>query len=141
MRRRDRGAPEALRTSPPIAAVPARSGTPWSADRPDPDTTADRPRIPATTIAHLALRRTAVIPALELLDGQRPSGVLLRLWPAPAIHGMNAGLPAAEFFVAVVPGARPAEQFDVLILDQLAPSVVRLTLGPGDRVVRARTVR
>ena len=48
------------------------------------------------------------------------------------MFGIAAGLPAGEYHVAAVPDGRPGEQLDVLLLDELAKTAARVTLGADE---------
>src|SRR6185295_10359498 len=48
------------------------------------------------------------------------------------VFGIAAGLPTGEYYVAAVPDGRPGEQLDVLLLDELAKTAARVTLGADE---------
>jgi len=48
------------------------------------------------------------------------------------VFGLAAGLPPGEYYVAAVPDLAPNEQFDSVLLDELARSAARVTLADGD---------
>lgn len=48
------------------------------------------------------------------------------------VFGLAAGLPPGEYYVAAVPDLAPNEQFDSVLLDELARTAARVTLADGD---------
>jgi hypothetical protein len=48
------------------------------------------------------------------------------------VFGLAAGLPPGEYYVAAVPDLAPNEQFDSVLLDELARTGARVTLVDGD---------
>jgi Carboxypeptidase regulatory-like domain len=48
------------------------------------------------------------------------------------VFGLAAGLPPGEYYVAALPDLGPNEQFDSVLLEELARSAARVTLAAGD---------
>jgi hypothetical protein len=48
------------------------------------------------------------------------------------VFGLAAGLPPGEYYVAAVPDLAPNEQFDSVLLDELARTAALVTLADGD---------
>jgi protocatechuate 3,4-dioxygenase beta subunit len=48
------------------------------------------------------------------------------------VFGVGAGLPVGEYFLAVVPDGRPGEPLDVLMLEELAATAVKVALNANE---------
>ena len=63
------------------------------------------------------------------------------------VFGLAAGLPPGEYYVAALPDLGPGEQFDSVLLGELAKTAERVRLADGDsktvdvRLVTAQVVR
>src|SRR5262249_24436039 len=58
------------------------------------------------------------------------------------VFGLAAGLPPGEYYVAALPDLGPGEQFDSVLLSELAKTAERVKLADGDsKTVGVKLVR